>query len=102
MTSMDFQRCPASVLRRTMPSQFTAYQLVTEGKTMPYVNIKITNEGVTKAQKQALIKGATQLLVDVLNKNPATTIVVIDEVETDNWGIGLDQVTELRAAAKRQ
>ena len=69
---------------------------------MPYVNIKITNEGVTKAQKQALIKGATQLLVDVLNKNPATTIVVIDEVETDNWGIGLDQVTELRAAAKRQ
>lgn len=69
---------------------------------MPYVNIKITNEGVTKAQKQALIKGATQLLVDVLNKNPATTIVVIDEVETDNWGIGFDQVTELRAAAKRQ
>lgn len=69
---------------------------------MPYVNIKITNEGVTKAQKQALIKGATQLLVDVLNKNPATTCVVIDEVETDNWGIGFDQVTELRAAAKCQ
>lgn len=69
---------------------------------MPYVNIKITNEGVTKAQKQALIKGATQLLVDVLNKNPATTVVVIDEVDTDNWGIGFDQVTELRAAAKRQ
>lgn len=69
---------------------------------MPYVNIKITNEGVTKAQKQALIRGATQLLVDVLNKNPATTVVVIDEVETDNWGIGFDQVTELRAAAKRQ
>ena len=67
---------------------------------MPYVNIKITNEGVTKEQKQALIKGATQLLVDVLNKNPATTFVVIDEVDTDNWGIGFDQVTELRAAAK--
>ena len=63
---------------------------------MPYVNIKITDEGVTKEQKQALIKGATQLLVDVLNKNPATTVVVIDEVNTDNWGIGFDQVTELR------
>ena len=63
---------------------------------MPYVNIKITDEGVTKEQKYALIKGATQLLVDVLNKNPATTIVVIDEVNTDNWGIGFDQVTELR------
>ena len=63
---------------------------------MPYVNIKITNEGVTKEQKQQLIEGATQLLVDVLDKNPATTIVVIDEVETDNWGIAGEQVTELR------
>ncbi len=63
---------------------------------MPYVNIRITDEGVSKEQKQRLIKGATQLLVDVLGKNPATTVVVIDEVDTDNWGIGFDQVTELR------
>ena len=63
---------------------------------MPYVNIKITKEGVTKQQKEALIQGTTQLLVDVLDKNPATTFVVIDEVETDNWGIGFEQVTELR------
>lgn len=63
---------------------------------MPYINIKITDEGVTKAQKQALIKGATNLLVNVLGKNPQTTFVVIDEVNTDNWGIGYDQVTELR------
>ena len=67
---------------------------------MPYVNIKITDEGVSKAQKQQLIKGATQLLVDVLGKNPATTVVVIDEVNTDNWGIGFDQVTELRKETK--
>ena len=65
---------------------------------MPYVNIKITDEGVTKEQKQQLIKGAMQLLVDVLDKNPATTVVVIDEVNTDNWGIGFDQVTDLRRA----
>lgn len=63
---------------------------------MPYVNIKVTNEGVTKEQKRMLIKGATQLLVDVLGKNPKTTVVVIDEVETDNWGVGGEQVTELR------
>ena len=55
---------------------------------MPYVNIKITKEGATKEQKQLLIAGATQLLVDVLGKNPATTVVTIDEVDTDNWGIG--------------
>ena len=63
---------------------------------MPYVNIKVTDEGVTSEQKQTLIKGATKLLVDVLNKNPQTTFVVIDEVNTDNWGIGFDQVTKLR------
>ncbi|RHX79534.1 tautomerase family protein [Leptospira yasudae] len=63
---------------------------------MPYVNIKVTNEGVTKEQKAELIAGATKLLQDVLGKNPQTTFVIIEEVETDNWGIGFDQVTELR------
>lgn len=63
---------------------------------MPYVNIKITREGVTKEQKAQLIAGATKLLVDVLQKNPATTVVVIDEVDTDNWGIAGEQITERR------
>ncbi len=63
---------------------------------MPYVNIKVTDEGVTKEQKAALIAGVTKLLQDVLNKNPATTVVVIDEVNMDNWGIYGEQVTELR------
>ncbi len=64
---------------------------------MPYVNIKITREGATAEQKQALIAGVTQLLVDVLGKNPATTVVVIDEVDTDNWGVGGESVTVRRA-----
>lgn len=63
---------------------------------MPYVNIKITNEGATKEQKAALISGVTRLLVKVLGKNPKTTVVTIDEVPTDNWGIGGETVTELR------
>jgi 4-oxalocrotonate tautomerase len=67
---------------------------------MPLVNIKITRDGVTAEQKAALIRGATQLLVDVLGKNPATTVVLIDEVETDNWGIGGESVTERRRAGK--
>lgn len=67
---------------------------------MPYVNIKVTREGVTPAQKKALIEGATQLLVDVLGKNPATTVVVIDEVDTDNWGVGGVVVTERRRQGK--
>ncbi|MDR2081043.1 MAG: 4-oxalocrotonate tautomerase family protein [Campylobacteraceae bacterium] len=64
---------------------------------MPYVNIKITKEGATKEQKAALIKGVTDLLVSVLNKNPKTTVVTIDEVETDNWGIGGESLTKIRA-----
>jgi 4-oxalocrotonate tautomerase len=63
---------------------------------MPYVNIKVTDEGVTREQKAALIAGVTKLLQDVLNKNPATTVVVIDEVNTDNWGLSGLSVTELR------
>ncbi|MBS4021622.1 MAG: 4-oxalocrotonate tautomerase family protein [Dethiobacter sp.] len=64
---------------------------------MPYVNIRITRDGVTAEQKAQLIKGVTQLLVDVLGKNPQTTMVVIDEVETDNWGLAGESVTVLRA-----
>lgn len=63
---------------------------------MPFVNIKVTKDGVTAEQKQQLIEGATKLLVDVLGKNPQTTVVIIDEVETDNWGIGGETVTERR------
>jgi 4-oxalocrotonate tautomerase len=63
---------------------------------MPYVNIKITREGASVAQKAELIKGVTRLLQDVLGKNPATTVVVINEVEIDNWGIGGVTVTVRR------
>ncbi len=55
---------------------------------MPFVNIKVTREGVTPEQKAELIKGVTDLLVKVLDKSPATTHVVIDEVDLDNWGVG--------------
>jgi len=67
---------------------------------MPYVNVKITREGATTEQKAQLIAGMTQVLVDVLGKNPQTTVVVIDEVETENWGIGGESVTVRRRAGK--
>lgn len=64
---------------------------------MPFVNIRITREGATREQKEQLIEGVTNLLVDVLGKNPKTTFVIIDEVETDNWGVGGESATTLRA-----
>jgi 4-oxalocrotonate tautomerase len=63
---------------------------------MPYVNIRITEEGVTSEQKARLIEGVTSLLKEVLGKNPATTMVVIDEIPTDNWGVAGEQVSQRR------
>ena len=63
---------------------------------MPFVNIRITREGTTSEQKQKLISAVTRLLQNILGKNPGTTFVIIDEVDTDNWGIGGESVTELR------
>lgn len=67
---------------------------------MPFVNIKITNEGATAEQKAKLIQGITRLLADTLGKNPQTTVVVIEEVDTDNWGIGGETVTSRRSQGK--
>ena len=55
---------------------------------MPYVNIKITREGATREQKSELIARTTALLVEILGKEPATTFVVINEVEMEDWGVG--------------
>ncbi len=66
---------------------------------MPYVNIKVTggNEAPTTEQIAELIKRVTELLTRVLNKNPATTVVVIDEINQDNWGIAGESITVRRA-----
>jgi 4-oxalocrotonate tautomerase len=69
---------------------------------MPYVNIKVTKEGVTAEQKGRLIDGATRLLQEVLNKDPQTTYVVIDEIDTDNWGVGGETMTQLRASEQKE
>lgn len=63
---------------------------------MPYVNIKITRDGATTEQKAELIRGVTALLQTTLGKNPATTVVVIEEVDTDNWGMGGESMTVRR------
>ena len=65
---------------------------------MPIITVKVTKEGVTTEQKRDIIHGATQLMVDILNKPPEATFIVIEEVDTDNWGIGYEQVTQLRKA----
>jgi 4-oxalocrotonate tautomerase len=63
---------------------------------MPYVKIEVTREGVTRQQKQALIKGVTDVITSVLNKDPYLTHVVIQEVELDDWGYGGEQTSVLR------
>jgi 4-oxalocrotonate tautomerase len=65
---------------------------------MPYVNIKVTREGVSPTQKAALIAGTTKLLTDILGKDPGTTFVVIDEVALEDWGVGGLPVESYRRA----
>lgn len=69
---------------------------------MPYVNIKLTREKepITKEQKAAIIKGVTDLLVDVIDRGPKTTVVVIEEIDTDNYGVGGETITVRRSQSK--
>ncbi len=68
---------------------------------MPFVNVKLTGgDGApTQEQKEEIIAGITDVLVRVLQKNPATTFVVIDEISTDNWGVSGKSITELQKKA---
>ncbi|MFG2876916.1 4-oxalocrotonate tautomerase family protein [Streptomyces sp. NPDC048337] len=67
---------------------------------MPYVNVKITREGATAAQKAEIIAGVTDLLVKVLDKDPATTFVLIDEVALEDWGVAGVPTNEYRRRAR--
>jgi 4-oxalocrotonate tautomerase len=78
---------------------YSCYHEPKEYIYVPYVNIKITREGASAEQKAVLIREVTRLLAEVLGKNPQTTVVVIEEVETDNWGIGGETVSVLRQRA---
>ena len=69
---------------------------------MPYVNIKVTDECVSRDQKQELITATTNMLRDVLGKDPSSTFVVIEEIPTDNWGVGGELVTSIRARETAQ
>lgn len=70
---------------------------------MPFVNIRITKENSepTLKQKQELIEGVTDLLAKVLNKNKASTVVIIDEIEMDSYGLGGKTITEVRKEQKK-
>ena len=65
---------------------------------MPLVNIRLTRRDTptTREQKAALIAGVTQLMQDVLAKRPESVVVIIDEIDPDNWGEGGESVSVLR------
>jgi len=63
---------------------------------MPYIKIELTKENITREKKQALIKGVTDLITNILNKDPHLTHVVIQEVALDDWGYAGEQVSVLR------
>ncbi len=67
---------------------------------MPYINVRITRDGVTTEQKKQIVEEMTQTLVSVLGKKPEHIHIIIDEVEPENWGFAGMLTTEYRAQAK--
>jgi 4-oxalocrotonate tautomerase len=63
---------------------------------MPYVNVRITRDGVSAEQKARIVAEITQTLVSVLGKRPEHTHIVIDEVDPENWGFAGVLTTEYR------
>lgn len=63
---------------------------------MPYVNVKITKDGVTAEQKRRVVEEITATLVSVLGKRPEHIHIVIDEVEPENWGYAGMLTTDYR------
>lgn len=63
---------------------------------MPFVSVRITRDGVTREQKAQVIAEITETLERVLNKRPDLTHIVIEEVDTDNWGYSGITTTEYR------
>lgn len=66
---------------------------------MPLVTIRIAkrDKPTTREQKSALIAGVSQVVCDVLDKRLDSVVVLIDELDPDNWGEGGKSVTQLRA-----
>jgi 4-oxalocrotonate tautomerase len=63
---------------------------------MPYVNVRITKDGVTAAQKAQIVAEITQTLQRVPGKRPDQTHIIMDEIELENWGFGGMLTTEFR------
>lgn len=69
---------------------------------MPYVTVKLTDDSLSPEVKAEVIRRITDVLVEVLNKNPETTFVVIEEVNIDNWGVAGQTVRARRSARRSQ
>ncbi len=69
---------------------------------MPLINVKMTHEdgGATKEQKEELSKELTNAFVKIFNRGQNSTVVIIDEVNTDNYAIGGKTITKIREEQK--
>jgi len=65
---------------------------------MPIINVQMTHEdgGATKEQKEQLAKKLTESFVDVFGRGEKTCVVTINEIDTDNYAIGGETITNIR------
>lgn len=55
---------------------------------MPSVNVKLVKQQVDQSQKESLINGLMDIIVNMMGRNPNTTVIMVDEVDHSNWFIG--------------
>lgn len=65
---------------------------------MPIINIQLLDD-ITNEQKAEVIKSVTEVMVNVLGKDPGSTFVVIQEVNPNNWGVCGDTIVARRQKA---
>lgn len=61
---------------------------------MPYINIRLVDSKLSAEKKSEVIREVTDVMVRTLGKDPKTTWVLIDEVNSDNFGIAGESVTK--------
>ena len=55
---------------------------------MPYVHLKFVRDQVSPENKEMLVQGLMDIIVNIMHRNRDLTVITIDELDSGNWIIG--------------
>lgn len=62
---------------------------------MPFVNLKLVKGQTTSDQRQNIIEGITDLIVNIMGRERDFTVITFDELEKNQWIIGGKNIEQL-------